>query len=73
MRATSNRPTWTQESDGIFTLGQYTVELDFAGTKYPWAVRFRGRMLQRPHGTYTGYQRFMSSDNAKRWVESRRG
>jgi hypothetical protein len=71
-RLRKNRPAWAQEADGIFRLGQYTVELHFVDTKHPWAVLHRGQLLQRSHGAYTGVQRFMTAGNAMRWVENLR-
>jgi hypothetical protein len=69
-RMPGKRPTWTMGPHSVVaTLGPWSVHEAFPGTKYPWAVHYKGVLLQRPHGNYTGYQRFMTEDNARRWVE----
>jgi|HubBroStandDraft_2_1064218.scaffolds.fasta_scaffold53109_7 hypothetical protein len=70
-RLRRNRPEWVPESEDGWAYGDYSVRPAFPGTKHPWAAFRCGRPIHRSHGNYTGTQRFMTSDNAKRWVENR--
>jgi hypothetical protein len=64
--------TWTIDDRGVARLGDYWVDAKlFAGTRRPFVVGFQQKLLLRAHGACTGYQRFVSMANAKRWVEKR--
>lgn len=67
------RPEWILQSGltPTFKLGDYSVRLEYPQTKHPWAAFYKGKPMLRSHGKFTGVQRFMSEDNAKRWVERR--
>jgi hypothetical protein len=65
------RLNWTDEADGGATFGSYRIRFVHAGTAQPWGVFFKEEPMLRAHGNYTGYCRFKTVENAKRWVERR--
>ena len=65
------RVNWSERADGGAAFGDYTITLSFAGSASPWLVSFKNEPLRQAHGTFTGYSRFKTIANAKRWVEKR--
>jgi hypothetical protein len=51
------------------TFGDWSIQENFRGTSMPWAVVYKNEIVQRAHGAFTGYRRFKTAENAKRWVE----
>jgi hypothetical protein len=67
----NNRLNWTDAPDGSAVFGDYSIQKNNAGTKHPWTLCYKGEPMLRSHGSFTGYQRFATPENAKRWVEAR--
>lgn len=63
---------WICTAPDVYQLGRYTVDRAFDGSSYPFAVKFDGKLMTRPHGMFTGYQRFKSLGAAMKWAEERR-
>jgi hypothetical protein len=65
------RLNWSPTLDGGASFGSYTILFSWSGTAFPWSVNFKGQPLLQSHGNFTGYSRFKTLENAKRWVEKR--
>jgi hypothetical protein len=65
------RLNWSATADGGAVFSGYSIHYNWQGTSFPWSVHFKGEPMLQAHGACTGYRRFKTMENAKRWVERR--